>query len=115
MTRFVSTFGTKDLKINRILKNLLGYAPHWGFKPTFAVHADSPGVYTSEKVLNLNTMYVIHLKCDIFDGSVVNGIRQQLMFSFILNKPAGYKVFYEPETIHYKKENKSVLYNITFF
>ena len=36
-------------------------------------------------------------------------------FSFVLYKPAGYKVFCEPETIHYKKLNKSVLITITFY
>ena len=35
--------------------------------------------------------------------------------SFVLGKPAGYKVFCEPETIHYKKINKSVLNTITFY
>ena len=33
---------------------------------------------------------------------------------FQLKKP-GYKVFCEPETIHYKKINKSVLNTITFY
>ena len=57
----------------------------------------------------------IHLKCDAIDGSVVNGIRQPILYSFVLDKPAGYKVFSEPETIHYKKINKSVLNTITFY
>ena len=33
----------------------------------------------------------------------------------VLDKPSGYKVFCEPETIHYKKTNKSVLNTITFY
>ena len=28
---------------------LLGFTPYWDDKPTNAIHADSPGVYTSEK------------------------------------------------------------------
>ena len=55
------------------------------------------------------------MKCDAVDGSVVNGIRQPVLFSFVLDKPSGYKVFCEPETIHYKKINKSVLDTITFY
>ena len=55
------------------------------------------------------------MKCDAIDGSVVNCIRQPILFSFVLDKPSGYKVFCEPETIHYKKINKSVLNTITFF
>ena len=42
------------------------------------------------------------------------GLRQPLLFSFVLDKPSGYIVFCEPETIHYKKINKSVLNTITF-
>ena len=60
-------------------------------------------------------MNKIHLKCDIIDGSVINGIRQPILYSFILNKKPGYKVFCEPETTHYKKTNKSVSNTITFY
>ena len=51
---------------------------------------------------------------DVNDGSIVNGLRQPILFSFVLDKPSGYKVFCEPETIHYRKLNKSVLNTITF-
>ena len=40
---------------------------------------------------------------------------ESILFSFILDKPAVYKVFYEPETIHNKKIKKSVLNIITFY
>ena len=63
---------------------------------------------------NLNTINKNHLKCDVFDGSLVNGLKQPILFSFILDKPPGYKIICEPETIHYKKMNKSVLNTITF-
>ena len=55
------------------------------------------------------------MKFDVIDGSVVNGTRRPILFSFVLDKPAGYKVFCEPESIHYKKINKSVLNTITFY
>ena len=55
------------------------------------------------------------MKCDVIDGSVVNGDRQPILYSFVLDKPSGYKVFCEPETIHYKKINKFVLNTITFY
>ena len=55
------------------------------------------------------------MKCDCIDGSIRNGVRQSILFSFVLDNPSGYKVFYEPETIHYKKINKSVLSTITFY
>ena len=55
------------------------------------------------------------MKCDYIDGSLVNGIRQSVLYSFVLVNLPGYKVFSEPETIHYKKINKSVLNTITFY
>ena len=55
------------------------------------------------------------MKCDVIEGSVVNGLRQTILFCFVLDKPFGYKVFCEPETIHYKKIKKSVLNTITFY
>ena len=54
------------------------------------------------------------MKCDAIDGSVVDGVRQPILYSFVSDKPSGYKVFSEPETIHYKKINKSALNTITF-
>ena len=55
------------------------------------------------------------MKCDCIDGSIQDGVRQPILFSFVLDKLSGYKVFCEPETIHYKKINKSVLNTITFY
>ena len=39
----------------------------------------------------------IRLKCDVIVGSVVNGSKQPNLFSFVLDKPPGYKTFHEPE------------------
>ena len=115
LTRFGGTFGTLRFDKKSFFHTLLGFTPYWDYKPTNAIHADAPGVYTTDKIiLNLNTINKIHLKCDCIDGSVVNGIREPILFSFVLDKPSGYKVFCEPETIHYKKINKSVLNTITF-
>ena len=86
---------------------VLGFTPGWDYK-----HYKK---YTSQKVVNLGGTNKIHLKCDCIDGSVVNGLRQSILYSFVLDKLPGYKVFSEPETIHYKKINKSVLNTITFY
>ena len=65
--------------------------------------------------MNLSSTNKINLKCDIIDGSVVNGLRRPILYSFVLDKKPGYEVISEPETIHYKKINKSVLNTITFY
>ena len=86
---------------------ILGFSPGWDYK-----HFNK---YISQKIVNLSNTNKIHLKCDVIDGSVVNGLRQSILYSFVLDKKPGYKVFVEPETIHYKKINKSVLNTITFY
>ena len=116
LTRFGSTFGTLRFDKKSVFHTLLKFDPYWDYKPTNAIHADFPGVYiTDKKISNLNTIDKIHLKCDCIDGSIQDGVRQQILFSFVLDKPSGYKTFCEPETIHYKKINKSVLNTITFY
>ena len=70
------------------MKNLfsnssLGFKPYSDYKPTYAIHVDSPGVYRSDKFLNLCTLGKVHIKCGVIDGSEVNGIRESILFSFI--------------------------------
>ena len=116
LTRFGETFETLRFDKKSFFHTLLGFTPYCDYKPTNDIHADAPGVYTSDKViLNLNTIDKIHLKCDIIDGSIQDGIRQPILFSFVLDKPSGYKIFCQPETMHYKKINKSILNTVTFY
>ena len=42
--------------------------------------------YTGEKPINISGIDKIHLKCDFFDGSFVNGFRQPFLYSFALDK-----------------------------
>ena len=92
---------------NSFFSTILGFTAGWDYK-----HYNK---YTSQKVVSLSSTNKIHLKCDAINGSVVNGVRQPILYTFVLDKPSGYKVFSEPETIHYKKINKSVLNTITFY
>ena len=116
LTHFGSTYGTLRFDKKSFFHTLLKFEQYWDYKPTNAIHADSPGVYTTDKnILNLNTIDKIYFKSDCIDGSNQDGLRQPILFSFVLDKPSGYKVFCEPETIHYKKINKSVLKNLTFY
>ena len=92
---------------NSFFNTILGFTPGWDYK-----HYNQ---YLSQKIVNLSNTNKIHLKCDVIDGSVVSGIRQPILYSFVIDKPSGDKVFCEPETIHYKKINKSVLKTIMFY
>ena len=84
LTRFGSTFGTLRFDERSFFNTLLGFTPYWGYMPTNAFHADSSGVYTSAIILNLSTIEKIHLKCDVIDGSIQNGFKQTILFSFVL-------------------------------
>ena len=86
---------------------ILGLTSGWDYK-----HYNE---YTSQKIVNLSSTNEIHLKFDVVDGSVVNGLRQPILYSFLLDKPVGYKVFSQPETVHYKKIIISILNTITFY
>ena len=73
------------------------------------------GTHTSETPVMITTTDKVHLKCGSLDGSIVNGIREQILFSFILSAPPGYKIIKEPNIILYKKINKTRLDSIQFF
>ena len=108
--------GTLRFGKQSFFHTLLGFSPYWDYEPSNSSHVFIPGIYRSDKIiLNLNTIDKIHLKCDCIDGSIQDGVRQPILFNFVLDTPAGYKVFCETETIHYKKINKSVLNTITFY
>ena len=108
-TKLVVGYGIIAIRFDEksFFSTILGFTSGWDYK--------SYNKYTSQKIVNLGSTNEIHLKCDCIDGSVLNGIRQPILFSFLLDKLPGYKVFCEPETIHFKKMNKSVLNTIKFY
>ena len=91
LTRFGSNFGTLRFDEKAFLKTLLGFMPYWNFKSTNAVFAESPGVYSSDKILKLSRVDQIEINCDFFDGSIVEVLRQPILYSFNLEKPPGHK------------------------
>ena len=73
------------------------------------------GSYKSDKPINIIGTDKIHLKCDCIQDSIVNGIREPILFSFALSSPPGHKIYKEPMNKLFKKVNKSVLSHITFY
>ena len=96
-TKLVVKSGIIALRFDEksFFSTVLGFTPGWDYK-----HYNE---YISQKIVNLSSTNKVHLESDVIDGSVVNGIRQRILYSFVLDKPSGYKVFCEPETILYKK------------
>ena len=61
------------------------FTPHWDYK-----HYNE---YISQKIVNLSITNEIHFKCDVIDGSVVNRLRQPMLYSFVLNKKTWFQSF----------------------
>ena len=74
-----------------------------------------PGSYKSDRPINITGIDKIHLKCDCIQGSIINGIREPILYSFALSSPPGYKIYKEPRIKLFKKINISVLSHITFY
>ena len=73
------------------------------------------GSYKSDKPINITGIDKIHLKCNCIQGSIVNGIREPILYSFALSSPPGHKIYKEPRVKLFKKIIKSVLSHITFY
>ena len=65
-----------------------------------------PGSYQSNKPINNTAFDKIHLKCDCIQKSVVNGVREPVLYSFALSWRPGHKMYKEPRTKLLKKKNK---------
>ena len=70
--------------------------------------------FTSNNKVNITNIDKVHLKCDCVDGSIVNGKREPILFSFGIDEPPGYKLFIHPNIILYKKVNKERIDGIYF-
>ena len=74
-----------------------------------------PGTYKSDRPIIITSLDKVHLKCDCIQKSVVNGVREPILYSFALDKPPFPKIFKEPNIKVFKKDNKSVLSHIRFY
>ena len=93
-TKLVVKSGIIAIRFDKksLFSTIFGFISGWDYK-----HYNE---YTSQKIVNLSTTNKIHLKCDVFDGSVVNGLRQPILYNFLLDDLVGYRVFSQPETVH---------------
>ena len=114
-----------DLKINQtlIFTNKSFFYTILGFTQSHSYPLDDiegfyqliAGSYKSERPINITGVDKVHLKCDCIDGSIVNGIREPILYSFALDQPPGHKIYKEPKVKLFKKINKRVLSHITFY
>ena len=70
-------FGEKSF-----LSTIFGFSLHCDFKYYNG--------YICQSFINLSTIDKLQLKCIVFDGSISNGFQKPTIFSFVLDKLAGY-------------------------
>ena len=114
-----------DLKINQtlIFTNKSFFYTILGFTQSHSYPLDDlerfyqliAGLYKSDRPVNITGIDIVHLKCDCIDGSIVNGVREPILYSLALDQPPGHKIYKEPKVKLFKKINKSVLSHITFY
>ena len=114
-----------DLKINQtlIFTNKSFFYTILGFTQSHSYPLDDidgfyqliAGSYKSDKPINITGIDKVHLKSDCIQGSIVNGVREPILYSFALSSPPGHKIYKEPRVKLFKKINKSVLSHITFY
>ena len=73
------------------------------------------GSYKGDRPINITGIDKVHLKADCIQGSIVNGVREPILYSFGLSSPPRHKIYKEPRVKLFKKINKSVLSHITFY
>ena len=79
-TKLVVRSGIIAIRLDEksFFSNILAFISGWDYK-----HYNE---YFSRKIVNLSTTNKIHLKCDVIDGSVLNGVRHPILYSFVLDK-----------------------------
>ena len=73
------------------------------------------GSHKSEKPIRISGIDKVHLKCDCIQGSIVNGIREPVLYSFALSSPPGQKIYKKLRVKHFRKTNKSIVSHIKFY
>ena len=73
------------------------------------------GSYKSDNPIDITGIDKVHLKADCIDGSIVNGVREPILYSFALSFPPGHKTIKKPRVKLFKKINKPLVsYNVLF-
>ena len=71
--------------------------------------------YKSDRPINITGIDKDHSNGDCFNGSIVNGIREPILYSFALSSPTGQKIYNQPKVKLFRKISKSLLSRITFY
>ena len=74
-----------------------------------------PGTYKSDKLNKETGIDKIRLKCDCKIASIVESIREPILYFFALSSPPGQKLYKEPRIELFRRINKPVVSQNTFY
>ena len=74
-----------------------------------------PATYKSDKPNSTTGTDKVHLKCDCVKGSILNGVRENVLYTFCVHKHPGHEIKKEPTVKVFRKVKKSVLSLIPFY
>ena len=73
------------------------------------------GLYKSDRPMNITGIDKVQLKCDSINGSIVNGVKKPIFYSFVLSSLPGHKIYKESRVKPFKLINKSILSHTNFY
>ena len=73
------------------------------------------GSYKCDKPINNTGIDKVHLKCNVVDGTIINGIREPILYSFVFSPSPAHKLNNQPRSKHFKRVNKAIFSHITFY
>ena len=71
------------------------------------------GSYKGDRPINITGIDKVHLNCDCITGSIINGVREPILYSFGLSPPPVHKIFTDSRVKLFKKIYKAVFSHIT--
>ena len=108
-SKLVEGPGIKAIRFHEksFVSSILGFASGWEYKHYIE--------YLSQKNINLSSTNKILLKCNVIVGSMLDGLRQPIIFALFYKNLEDIKCFANLNHLIIKKINKSVLNTITFY
>ena len=72
------------------------------------------GINMSDNKVDIIAIDKVHLHCNVIRGSILNGKNSDILYSFHLDKPPGFQIFYKESFIQFKTVTTDKLESIYF-
>lgn len=97
-----------DFRIRNSIAEVLGF--------DVATLIDRNGIHESQNVVNITNINSLQIHCSLIDGSYINGVSSDLLYTVSPNVPPGYLIQVEPkQKVYVPIKNISQIDGIRFF